>query len=37
VIAGATNPEQVRANVSATSWRLTEADLAEIDRLVPLP
>jgi aryl-alcohol dehydrogenase-like predicted oxidoreductase len=35
VIAGATNPEQVRANVAATSWQLTEADLAEVDRLVP--
>jgi aryl-alcohol dehydrogenase-like predicted oxidoreductase len=36
VIAGASNPEQVRANVSATTWRLTEADLAEVDRLAPL-
>jgi aryl-alcohol dehydrogenase-like predicted oxidoreductase len=36
VIAGATNPEQVRTNVGATSWQLTEADIAEIDRLVPL-
>jgi aryl-alcohol dehydrogenase-like predicted oxidoreductase len=35
VIAGASNPEQVRANVAATSWHLTEADLTEIDRLLP--
>lgn len=36
VIAGATSPEQVRANVDAASWRLTEADLADIDRIAPL-
>ncbi len=35
VIAGATSPEQVRANVQAVSWRLTDAELAEIDRIVP--
>jgi aryl-alcohol dehydrogenase-like predicted oxidoreductase len=35
VIAGATSPEQVRANVRAASWQLTAADLAEIDRLAP--
>jgi aryl-alcohol dehydrogenase-like predicted oxidoreductase len=35
VIAGATSPEQVRANVAAASWRLTDAELAEIDRIVP--
>jgi len=35
VIAGATSPEQVRANVPAVSWRLTDAELAEIDRIVP--
>jgi aryl-alcohol dehydrogenase-like predicted oxidoreductase len=33
VIAGATRPEQVRANAAAASWRLTDDDLAEIDRL----
>ena len=33
VIAGATRPEQVEANVRAVGWRLSEADLAEIDRL----
>jgi len=35
VIAGATSPEQVRANVQAVSWRLTDAELNEIDRIVP--
>ena len=33
VIAGATRPEQVRANVAAAGWHLTPADLAEVDRL----
>lgn len=33
VIAGASTPEQVRANVAAASWQLTEADLADINRL----
>ncbi|MFL5605212.1 MAG: aldo/keto reductase [Gemmatimonadaceae bacterium] len=35
VIAGATSPQQVHANVAAASWSLTEAELAEIDRLAP--
>jgi len=35
VIAGATTPEQVRANAAAASWRLTPAELAEIDALAP--
>jgi aryl-alcohol dehydrogenase-like predicted oxidoreductase len=35
VIAGATSPEQVRANVRAASWQLTEPDLVEIDRIAP--
>ncbi|HEY0554788.1 MAG TPA: aldo/keto reductase [Thermoanaerobaculia bacterium] len=35
VIAGATSPEQVHANVHATGWHLTHADLAEIDKLAP--
>ena len=35
VIAGATSPEQVRANVTAVGWRLSPADLAEVDRLAP--
>ena len=33
VIAGATAPEQVRANAAAMNWTLTKEDLAEIDRL----
>jgi aryl-alcohol dehydrogenase-like predicted oxidoreductase len=33
VIAGATNPQQVRANVSAAGWQLTTQDLAEVDLL----
>jgi aryl-alcohol dehydrogenase-like predicted oxidoreductase len=36
VIAGATSPEQVRANAAAVSWRLTPEDLAEIDRIAGL-
>jgi len=35
VIAGATSPEQVRANAAAVSWSLTQEELAEIDRLAP--
>jgi aryl-alcohol dehydrogenase-like predicted oxidoreductase len=34
VIAGATKPEQVRANANAPVWTLTEADLEEIGRIV---
>lgn len=33
VIAGATKPEQVRANAEAASWKLSDADLAELDRI----
>lgn len=33
VIAGATRPEQVRANSAAAAWRLTSEELAEVDRL----
>ena len=33
IIAGATAPEQLEANVHAASWKLTSEDLAEIDRL----
>jgi aryl-alcohol dehydrogenase-like predicted oxidoreductase len=33
VIAGATKPEQIDANVKATGWKLSSDDLAEIDRL----
>jgi aryl-alcohol dehydrogenase-like predicted oxidoreductase len=35
VIAGATRPDQVRANVASADWRLSEADLAEIDSIAP--
>ena len=37
VIAGATTPEQIRANAVAASWRPTAADLAEIDEIFPRP
>ena len=37
VIAGATTPEQVRANAAAASWVPTAEDLAAIDRIVPPP
>jgi len=33
VIAGATSPEQVRSNVAAAGWRLTDAEMAEVDVL----
>jgi aryl-alcohol dehydrogenase-like predicted oxidoreductase len=35
VIAGATSPDQVRANAAAASWRLTSAEMAEVDAIVP--
>jgi len=35
VIAGAISPEQVAANAKAASWRLTPAQLAEIDAMSP--
>jgi aryl-alcohol dehydrogenase-like predicted oxidoreductase len=34
VIAGATKPEQIEANVAASSWELTAHDRAEVDVLV---
>lgn len=34
VIAGATRPEQVDANIRAAEWQLTPADLAEIDGII---
>lgn len=37
VIAGATSPEQVRANAAAAGWRLSEEELAEVDALAPPP
>jgi aryl-alcohol dehydrogenase-like predicted oxidoreductase len=36
VIAGATSPEQIRANVAAGDWEPTATELAEITALVPL-
>lgn len=36
VIAGATSPDQVRSNAGAANWRLTEAEMAEVDAIVPL-
>jgi aryl-alcohol dehydrogenase-like predicted oxidoreductase len=35
VIAGATSPEQVKANASAADWLPSAADLADIDAIVP--
>ena len=35
VIAGATSPEQVRANAGAVGWVLTDRDMTEIDTIVP--
>ncbi|MCB4207648.1 aldo/keto reductase [Arthrobacter sp. UM1] len=37
VIAGATRPEQVRANAEAAVWSPTADELAEIDALFPAP
>ena len=34
VIAGATSPEQVKANAAAPGWQLTAEDLREIDQLM---
>ncbi|HKY61165.1 MAG TPA: aldo/keto reductase [Gemmatimonadota bacterium] len=34
VIAGATSAEQVRANVDAAGWRITEEELAAVDAIV---
>jgi aryl-alcohol dehydrogenase-like predicted oxidoreductase len=36
VIAGATTPEQVRANATAANWKLSATELAEVGALVPL-
>lgn len=33
VIAGATSPEQVKANASAVGWTLTDAELTEVDAI----
>jgi aryl-alcohol dehydrogenase-like predicted oxidoreductase len=37
VIAGATSPEQVKANAAAGEWEPTSAELSEIDAIVPPP
>jgi aryl-alcohol dehydrogenase-like predicted oxidoreductase len=34
VIAGATKVEQVNANAAAADWKLTEADLAEVEKIL---
>ncbi len=34
VIAGATRPEQVRANAAAVNWKLSEAELAEVEGIM---
>jgi aryl-alcohol dehydrogenase-like predicted oxidoreductase len=33
ILTGATSPEQLEANVAATGWELSEAELAEVDRM----
>ena len=37
VIAGATSPDQVKANAAAAEWIPSDHELAELDRLVPPP
>ncbi|HEU5335367.1 MAG TPA: aldo/keto reductase [Terriglobales bacterium] len=37
VIAGATSAQQVRSNALAVGWKLTPADLAEVDRILQEP
>ena len=37
VIAGATTPEQVKANAAASDWIPTAEDLAGLDRILPTP
>lgn len=34
IMAGATRPEQVRQNVAAIGWRLTDEEITEVDRIV---
>jgi aryl-alcohol dehydrogenase-like predicted oxidoreductase len=34
VIAGATSPAQLDANLSAVTWKLSDADMAEVDQLI---
>lgn len=33
VIAGATRPEQIRQNVAAVNWAMTDEDMDAIDRI----
>jgi aryl-alcohol dehydrogenase-like predicted oxidoreductase len=33
VIAGATTPEQVRANAAAADWQLSDAEMGEVDQI----
>jgi aryl-alcohol dehydrogenase-like predicted oxidoreductase len=33
VIAGATRPEQVKANAAAAAWKLTPAEVEEVSKL----
>ena len=35
VIAGATQPEQIAANVAAATWKLTDAEVAVVNAIVP--
>ena len=37
VIAGATTPEQVKANAAASEWIPSAGQLADLDRIVPPP
>ena len=37
VIAGATSPEQVKANAAAAAWIPSADELADLDRIVPGP
>jgi len=37
VIAGATRPEQLAANVKAAAWELSPDEMAQVDRISPLP
>jgi aryl-alcohol dehydrogenase-like predicted oxidoreductase len=34
VIAGATRPEQVRANAASAGWKLTDDELIQIDEIL---
>jgi aryl-alcohol dehydrogenase-like predicted oxidoreductase len=36
IIAGATTPEQVRANAAAVSWKMTPAEVEEVSAIKPL-